>query len=219
MTSVLIVGGTGPHGRGLARRLATAGATVVVGSRSRARADEAAAWVRSVVPNARVTGTENTAGLADASRVILAMPCGGLLEFVEGAHDLLADRLIIDTMVPVRVRDGVGELLPVQNAGSVGELVQRLVPSARVVSTLKNVAAKSLGDDDAPVEGDVVLCGNDAAARAEVAAIVRSIPHLVPVDGGDIRGARYLEALTALQITLNIRHRAHTSVRFPGLPR
>ena len=41
-TTVAVLGGTGPQGRGLARRFAAAGLPVVIGSRSAERAEETA---------------------------------------------------------------------------------------------------------------------------------------------------------------------------------
>lgn len=41
-TTIAVVGGTGPQGRGLARRLAKGGAKVVIGSRDSARAESVA---------------------------------------------------------------------------------------------------------------------------------------------------------------------------------
>jgi len=69
-----------------------------------------------------------------------------------------------------------------------------------------------------PLEGDVVLCGNDAAARTEVAALVGLLPGLRAVDAGGIANARYLEAITALLLNLNRRHKARASIAILGLP-
>ena len=51
-----ILGGTGPQGRGLARRLAAAGHQVVIGSRSAERAQEVAAAYADV---GQVRGADN----------------------------------------------------------------------------------------------------------------------------------------------------------------
>jgi predicted dinucleotide-binding enzyme len=63
-----------------------------------------------------------------------------------------------------------------------------------------------------------VLCGDDPGARAEVAALIAKLPGLRPVDAGGIANARYLEAITALLLNLNRRHRALTSIAIVGLP-
>ena len=57
-TTVAILGGTGPQGRGLARRFAAAGLRVVVGSRSARRAEETAAALAGTT-GALLTGASN----------------------------------------------------------------------------------------------------------------------------------------------------------------
>ena len=86
------------------------------------------------------------------------------------------------------------------------------------MSAFKNLPAEQLGDLGAPLAGDVVLCGNDAAARAAVAALVARLPGLRAVDAGALANARALEAITALLLNLNRRHRARTSIAILGLP-
>ena len=54
--SIAILGGTGDQGLGLALRFAKAGRSVVIGSRKRERAEQAAQEVIAEVPDAHVTG-------------------------------------------------------------------------------------------------------------------------------------------------------------------
>jgi NADPH-dependent F420 reductase len=124
---------------------------------------------------------------------------------------------VIDVIVPLALRAGFFALAPIPGAASVGELIQQTVPEARVVSAFKNLSAEKLRDLAAPLAGDVVLCGNDDGARAEVARLVGLLPGLHAVDAGGIANARYLEAITALLLNLNRRHRALTSIAILGL--
>lgn len=217
MSPIAFVGGTGPEGLGLALRLAAAGETVIVGSRTANRAVEAAEAIRAAVPSARVAGTDNREAVAHADRVALTLPFGGLPAFLAEAGTLLVDKLVIDVIVPLALRAGFFALAPIPGAASVGELIQQTVPEARVVSAFKNLSAAKLRDLAAPLAGDVVLCGNDDGARAEVARLVRLMPGLRPVDAGGIANARYLEAITALLLNLNRRHGALTSIAVLGL--
>jgi hypothetical protein len=219
MNPLAFVGGTGPEGLGLALRLAAAGEPVLIGSRVRDRAVAAAERVRAAVPGASVEGLENMAALTRTDRVALTLPFEGLPAFLDSAQGQLAHKLLIDVIVPLALRDRFFELVPVPGAASVGELLQQRVPSARVVSAFKNLSAETLHDRDALLEGDVVLCGNDPAARAEVAALIRRLPGLRAVDAGRIANARYLEAITALLVNLNRQHGARTSIAILGLPR
>ncbi len=71
--TVSVLGGTGPQGRGLARRFASAGVPVSIGSRNAKRAEETAAYL-SLATGGQVSGAAN----ADAARagdiVIVAVP-------------------------------------------------------------------------------------------------------------------------------------------------
>ncbi len=212
------IGGTGSMGLGLALRFAAVGVPVVIGSRVVERAAAAARTIRAAVPGASASGYENGEAVARAERVVLAVPFAGLAGFLGRARDALAGKLVIDVVVPLSVRDGFVALAAADGAASAGELIQQALPAARVVSAFKNLPAQRLGDLAAPLEGDVVLCGNDDAARAEVAALVGLLPGLRAVDAGGIANARYLEATTALLLNLNRRYGARASIAILGLP-
>lgn len=214
---IAVVGGTGPLGSGLARRLAAAGERVIVGSRDAARAAAAAATVCSVVQGVACEGVENLAAVARADRIVLALPGTALPEFLEVAAPSLAGKLLIDVVVPLAFEQGFATIAPLPGARSASELVQTRVPTARVVGAFKNTPADALLDLTAPLQGDVVVCADDAAARAEVSALVGKIPRLRAVDGGRLANARHVEAITALLVNLNRQHRARTSIAILGL--
>jgi 8-hydroxy-5-deazaflavin:NADPH oxidoreductase len=218
MGALAFLGGTGPEGLGLALRLAAAGEPVVIGSRVAERARRAADTIRAALPRAEVQGHANPEALERADRIVLTFPFEGLAAFLGVSAAALDRKLVIDVIVPLRFRAGFFELAPVDGAASVGELIQRAAPAARVVSAFKNLSAEKLGDLASPLAGDVLVCGNDPSAREEVAGLVRRIPGLRAVDAGGIENARYVEAITALLLNLNRRHRARTSIAILGLP-
>jgi hypothetical protein len=216
VTPIAVLGGTGPEGLGLSMRLTVAGEAIILGSRALERARKAAGRVQAAVPGARIEGAENSDALRMADRVVLAVPFDGLVSLLDGAE--LAGKLVIDVVVPLTFAGGFCDVRPIAGAASAGELIQARFPDARVVSAFKNTSAARLQALPEPVEGDCLLCGDDARARAEVAALVAHIANLRPVDAGGLRVARHLEALTALQINLNLQHRAETAVTILGLP-
>lgn len=77
--SAVVLGATGPVGRRVVRLLASAGASVVLGSRSKGRADEAAAEIAAAVEGASITG----AATGEASELAAAME-GAELVFATG---------------------------------------------------------------------------------------------------------------------------------------
>lgn len=211
------VGGTGREGLGLALRFAQAGEAVVIGSRVLERAMAAAERVRTAVPGAIADGMTNAHAVRRARRIVLTLPFPALSSFLAEAADAMAGKLVIDVVVPVTLEGNFFALTPLEGARSVGEVVQQTVPTARVVSAFKNIPAAHLANLARWLEGDVVVCGDDAVARAEVQALVHLLPGLRSVDAGTIRNARYLEAITALLLNLNRRHRTSTAIRIVGL--
>ena len=216
---IAFIGGTGRQGLGLALRFAAAGAPVMIGSRVAERAAAAAEAVRTAVPGASVRGYENAEAVARSKRIALTLPFAGLASFLAAGRAALAGKLVIDVIVPLAVHNGFFALTPVDGAASAGELIQQTVPAARVVSAFKNHSAETLQDLAAPLEGDVLLCGNDPDARAEVAALVGFLPGLRAVDAGGIASARYLEAITGLLLNVNRRYKARASIAILGLPK
>jgi predicted dinucleotide-binding enzyme len=64
----------------------------------------------------------------------------------------------------------------------------------------------------------VLVCGDDAAAKERVSALVGLIPGLRAVDAGPLEMARIVEGMTALLIGLNRRAKgAHAGIRITGL--
>lgn len=78
--TVSVLGGTGPQGRGLARRFAAAGLDVVLGSRDPARA----VLTASGLPG-RVFGMSNADAAAAGAIVVVAVPWDGHAELLRGS--------------------------------------------------------------------------------------------------------------------------------------
>ena len=213
---IAVLGGTGPEGLGLAARLAQIGESVVIGSRSAERAAEAVAKLREKLPNASLAGAANAAAAADAEAAVLAFPYDGVDATLAECGPALAGKLVIDTIVPLKV-DGKFFGVEPPAEGSAGERIQARVPTAKVVSAFKHQSAHHLIELDHTMEGDVLICGNDEAAKATVAGIVTRIRALRPVDVGELRNARVFEAMTALLLNINRRHKTRSSVKILGV--
>jgi len=220
MGRIAILGGTGPEGLGLGLRLALSGEEVVVGSRQAQRATDAAerARARLVAAGCRTpfSGAENRAAVQGADVVVIATPFAGVAELLPPLAPDLADRLVLDVVNPL-IR--VNKQFTIEHVpdGSAAETIQRLLPRSQVVSAFKNESAEELNAIEHPVDGDVVVCSDHPDARARVLALVERIPRYRPVDAGPLVNARSLEAITALLLNINRRHRVVTSIRILGL--
>ena len=221
--TIAIVGGTGPMGHGLALRWAQSGYRIVLGSRDAERAAAAAAGIRQTLGAAAlVEGATNAEAVAAASTVALCVPFAAHARTLQGLRSAWrAGSVLVDVTVPLAVAIGgrPTDMLGLP-AGSAAEQAAQLTPqSVRVCAAFHHISAAHLRDLDHALEGDVLLCGNDRAARAAVRALVEAIPRLRPVDVGPLRRARLLEPLTALLIGINVRYKVPgAGIRITGLP-
>jgi hypothetical protein len=216
-----IIGATGDLGFGLALRLARAGVEVVIGSRDAARAADAAERVRAAAPEAQVAGLANPEAAAAGEIVVLSVPFASQAPTLASIREALrAGQLLLDVTVPLAAAVG-GRATRVLSVwqGSAAEQAQELVPEGVVVvSGLHTVAAKHLADLGHDLDEDVLIAGDDKDAKRRVAALIKRIPGLRPVDAGKLEMARITEQLTALTIGVNIRHKATAGIRLTGLP-
>jgi len=222
--AVAIIGGTGEQGLGLALRFAQAGRPVRIGSRKASRALETATEIRKRFPEADVAGAENAGAVVAAAGgiVILSVPFEHTISTLEGLRSALKPPQVLVSMgVPLAsaVGDVAARMLGISQ-GSCAELCQSRAPEdIPVVSAFQNVSAHRLADLDHEIECDVVISG-DKPARSRVMALCDDLAGTRAIDGGPLYNARYVEALTALLIGLNIRYknRSGAGVRFTELP-
>ena len=74
--------------------------------------------------------------------------------------------------------------------------------SVKVVSAFQNVAATHLADLDHDIDCDILVCGNDAEARAQVVELANDA-RMKAWHGGRIDNSAVAEALTSLLIFIN----------------
>ncbi len=216
-----IVGGTGALGFGLALQLARAGQEVVIGSRDAARAEQAAVRVRERVSNAHVAGLENAEAARLGEIVFLTVPFRAQSENLTNLKGALREgQILVDATVPLAaaISGKATRLLGVPQ-GSAAEQAQEMVPDGvTVISALHSVDAATLGELDHPLDQDVLICGDRKEPKRRVAELIGLIPGLRPVNAGALESARFVEALTPLLISVNIRNKSHAGVRLTGLP-
>ncbi|HEX8508321.1 MAG TPA: NADPH-dependent F420 reductase [Propionibacteriaceae bacterium] len=214
MTTVGILGGTGAQGRGLARRFAAAGHTVLLGSRD---GDRAAATAAQYAEVGAVRGGNNREAAA-AELVIVAVPYESHAELLRSLATELTGKIVIDCVNPLGF-DAQGPYPLSVEAGSAAQEAQQLLPGSTVVAAFHHVSAVLLDDPAVEqVELDVLVLGEDREAVQTVCELAEAIPGARGVYAGRLRNAGQVEALTANLIAVNRRYRAHAGVRLTGLP-
>ena len=192
--------GTGDVGKMLANHLLAKGHAVRLGSRSLDK-PEARAWQQGAAGDASVATFADAAAWAELA--ILAVSGQHALSVVASAADGLAGKVLLDLTNPLDFSQGFPPRLSVCNDDSLGEQIQRALPGVHVVKTL-NTLSNPLMLDPAALAGphDVLLCGNDAAAKAKTVELLQSFGWRAPIDLGDITNARALEMWLPLWVRL-----------------
>ena len=103
--------------------------------------------------------------------------------------------------------------------GSAGGLASRLLPKdIKLVSAFNNVSAEMLNDLSKNVDCDVLVCGKDEDAKRIVMELAKAIPGVRGLDAGPLENSRTIEQITALLVSLNIRHGVKTAgLRITGV--
>ncbi|HEX3942502.1 MAG TPA: NADPH-dependent F420 reductase [Rhizomicrobium sp.] len=218
---IAIVGGTGSEGYGLALRWARAGEHVVIGSRDGERAVATADKLQKEIGgNAQISGAENQQAVAGADVVVLTVPFQAHAATIRHIKPALKPGVVlIDASVPLATAVGgkATQTLGVWDGSAAQQAASVLKSGATVVAAFQNISADLL-NDDRPIESDVIICTDDAKARDLVTDLVHQVPGLRALDGGALENSHIVEQITALLITLNIRHKSHSAgIRITGL--
>ena len=206
--NVSVLGGTGEQGRGLAQRLARAGQSVMIGSRSADRAQSIAAEIGSGVAGG---SNEDAARFGDI--VIVAVPWDGHRELLEALAYDLAGKIIVDCVNPLGF-DKQGAFALSVDEGSAAQQAASVLPDSSVVAAFHHISAVLLLDDNvSSIETDVLVLGDDRDATDAVQALAGRIDGIRGIYGGRLRNAGQVEAFTANLISMNRRYKVHAGVR------
>ena len=213
--TLAILGGTGDLGSGLARLLAKAGYPVILGSRAKAKAEEAAKDL-SVQIGVAVRGDDNRAAAQSADIVLLCVPYSNHDAILDEVKPVMAGKILVDAVVPL-VPPKVS-VVQLPTSGSPALVAQRLLgPDVRVAAAFHNVGAKKLHGGE-KADCDVLVFGDDPAVRDQVIAL-SNVVATRGVDGGVLANVVAAEALTSVLIAINRRYKVPgASIRITGLP-
>jgi len=197
--SIAVIGGTGKLGSAIARRLAKAGRTVIIGSRSVHAAASAAQQL-----GFGLTGQSNVEAAKSADIAIVTVPFAAQEATLTEIAPHVAGKLVIDTTVPLVPPKVTRVQLPPE--GSAAQRAQRLLGTqTKVVSAFHNVAAHKLITDE-NIQCDVLVFGDDKDARGHAAALVEQTG-LRAIHGGALANSAAAEAMTSVLIFINKTYR------------
>jgi 8-hydroxy-5-deazaflavin:NADPH oxidoreductase len=193
-----IVGGTGDFGQGLAERLRRFGYEVTLGSR---------------------TPHDEFVSNAEACRVceivFLSIPPQSVAEMCHLLARDLEGHIGVSVASPIVFENGLPAAAP--GEVSLAEQAQAAAPGCRIVAGFHTVSARALARVDEPLDEDVLICGDDEAAKAAVGELAERIVEGRAVDAGRLEVARWMEPMTAVLLNVNRVYKANSGVRIAGL--
>ena len=216
---IAILGGTGALGTGLVRRWTQAGHAVIIGSRTLEKAEAALAELKQVMAEwgatkLDVAAMENLDAARAADIVVLTVPFAHQKSTLEHVRPALDGKILVDVTVPLMPpKVGTVQMPPEGCAGMAAQ--QLLGETVKVVSAFQNVAAHHLQEGHG-IECDVLVCGNDKDARAEVIGLVEACG-MRGFHAGPIANSAAAEALTSVIININRAFKCHAGIRITGL--
>lgn len=211
LATLAVLGGTGPEGAGLAFRWVRAGYPVIIGSRDAARAQTTA---DELGHGAR--GATNIDAALGCDIAILTVPFAAQKPTLADVREALAGKILVDVTVPlVPPRVARVQLPPEGSAAQAAAAV--LGDDVRVVSAFQSVSAHHLRDPDHEIDCDVLISGDDVAAREQVVELAAAAG-MRGLHAGVLANAAASEALTSVLIAMNRRYKVPgAGIRITGL--
>jgi predicted dinucleotide-binding enzyme len=195
--------GTGVVGNTIATKLISLGHDVMMGSRT-ADNSKLKQWMETMQGKGK-GGTFKDA--ASHGEIIFNCTAGGISTDVlkSAGEENISGKIIVDISNPLDFSRGMPPVLidNLCNTNSVGEEIQKLFPSAKVVKTLNTMNCYLMVNPPlVPGEHDVFISGNDSTAKHKVIEILNSFGWKSPIDLGDITSARAVEQVLPLWVRL-----------------
>jgi NADPH-dependent F420 reductase len=189
--------GSGNVGKALASAASKAGHDVTIASRDAEKAKQAA---HSTKASAAHTPQD---AIKDSDLVVLAVPANKVDEVVMSLADQLDGKVVIDVTNRLDMQNPAKNI----DGTSMAEHIQQKLPNAHVVKAFNYSFASRMADPN--VDGtrlDGFVAGDDEAAKKKTLEFVESVGYR-PIDAGSLPMARALEAMGALIVHLQVKHK------------
>ena len=162
-SKIAVIGGTGNLGSALAWRLARAGYAVVIGSRT-----AESAMAKAAELGQGLTGMINADAAQAADIIFVTVPFAAQTATLEDIKRHVAGKIVVDTTVPLVPPKVMRVQLPPEGSAA-AKADAILGEGVRMVAGFHNVAAHKLAQD-IEVDCDILIFGDEKAARAEIEA-------------------------------------------------
>ena len=214
LPTIAILGGTGKEGPGLAQRWASAGYSIIIGSRQLEKAQATADELNAKLNIDTIRGMENGPAARAAHVSVLTVVQAAHQSALQGLVDDLQGKILVDATARVDFRDP----RPPEPPAAARLAQQILGAGVRVVAAFQNVPAhvlkRNLGQS---LDTDVLVCADDLEAAKEVMRLAEA-GGMRAYYAGNLDNALVVEGLTSILISLNKHYGVKTaSIGITGL--
>jgi NADPH-dependent F420 reductase len=214
--TLAVPGGTGKEGSALAKRWALNGYKVIIGSRSAEKAQAAVVEMNAELGGDYLTGMANEDAVKAADIVVLSVPYDAHKDTLSALKPHLAGKILVDLTVPLKPPAVRTVFIPEGKAAAL-EAQALLGEDVKVIAAFQNVSAEKLKDPDGFVDCDVLICGDDETAKAEVIELAKA-SGMRGIDAGKLGNAVAVEALTPVLLYINKKYGVKGSgIRITGI--
>jgi len=202
--TIAVLGGTGKEGSGLALRWAQSGYAVIIGSRQAEKAEAAAVELSQMLDGGSISGMGNPEAAQAADIVVLSVPYSAQKATLESVLEQIKGKILVDVTVPL-APPKVREVSVPEGKAAVLESAAMVSDDVRVVAAFQNVSAVHLKELHYEVDCDVLICGDDDDAKAQVIKLAEAAG-MRGIDAGKLANAVAVEALTPVLLYINKRY-------------
>ena len=223
---ISVIGGTGPQGLGIAKRLVLAGEPVIVGSRKEEKAlqivEEALEELKDY-DIAEMKGMSNEDAAKEGDILIITVPLAAQKPTLEGIKEFCTDKIVLDATVPLETAIGGKPFRFIDlMEGSAAERTAKILEGtgAKVICAFCNISNSHLANIPEEIDCDCLIAGDDKEAKEIASEVINKIPGIRTIDTGILEKSRIIEKITPLLIGLNIKYKSHYGgLRITGIPK
>ena len=223
---ISVIGGTGPQGLGIAKRLAIAGEPVIIGSRKEEKALQIVEETKEELKDyaiAEIKGMANEDAAKEGDVLIITVPLAAQKPTLEGIKEFCNGKIILDATVPLETAIGGKPFRFIDlMEGSAAERTAKILDGtgAKVICAFCNISNSHLANIPEDIDCDCLIAGDDKEAKEVASEIINKIPGIRTIDVGILEKARIIEKITPLLIGLNIKYKSHYGgLRITGIPK
>jgi NADPH-dependent F420 reductase len=189
----------------------------VIGSRQVERAEAVVGELVDLWPERELliapAGNEDA---CNTDLVVLAPPWDAAVPTARDLAAALRGKVVV-SVANALVRQGREMHALVPPRGSIASGVAAVLPESPVAAAGHHLPAGTLANLDAELDADVLVCADAEEAKSATIELFSGIAGLRALDAGSLASAAAVEAFTAVLVTLNMRYRAHSTLRLAGL--